>query len=256
MRFEQAGVNPRVLKVIYNGTDPRIFYARSVHRDHYRICFAGALVPLKGAHVLLDAFLRVKESIPQAVLDIYGSADMWGEPEYIDRSSWRGMGINFHGKVSQNRLAEAYSRSTMLVIPSRIELGETFGLGSIDAQACACPVLTTPCGGVVETVIDGVTGRILKQDSAAALAGGIIEMLMDPLRCRIMGEAGRTHVLQNFLWEQTAEKFAHIVNDEEIVESRASLPHQQAPVKLGGSAMAINELRKMRSESISLKVTA
>jgi glycosyltransferase involved in cell wall biosynthesis len=256
MRFEQTGVNPDILKVFYNGTDPRIFYARSVHRDHYRICYTGALVPLKGVHVLLEAFLRVKESIPQAVLDIYGSADMWGQPEYIDQSCWRGMGINFHGKVSQCRLAEAYSRSTMLVIPSRIELGETFGLGSIDAQACACPVLTTPCGGVVETVIDGVTGRILKQDSAAALAGGMIEMLMNPLRCRIMGEAGRTHVLQNFLWEQTADQFLSIINDRESTASRPNLPHLIAPVKLGGPPMTIHELQKMRSEHPRLKVRA
>lgn len=244
-RLEALDVAPSRIRKIPIGTDPSIYYSRPVHRDHCRICFNGSLDQNSGADALLDAFLKVKQSLPQAVLDIFG------EPvdgaNLIDFPVWKGKGVRFHGNVSENRIAEAYSRSSLLVIPTRIKAGVNCGLNSLNAQACACPVLTTSCAGAKETITDRVSGRVIDQDSDEALASTITHLLTDPLRLRIMGETGRVHVLQNYLWEHMADLFLSEINETKPQDATPQLPHLKAPVKLGDPATAHQESDKTRA---------
>jgi glycosyltransferase involved in cell wall biosynthesis len=251
-RLEKAGISPSKLRVIRYGTDPSVYYSRPVHRDHCRICYNGSSSSMSGVDVLLAAFMIVKQCLPHAVLDIFGETIQ--ATDLIDICLWKGKGVNFHEKVSENRLAEAYSRSSLFVIPTRIEQGTVCGLNSLNAQACACPVLTTACAGAKDTIVDGITGRLLSQDSAEALATAMIQMLLDPLRLRIMGETGRAHVLQSFLWEHMADEFLDLIGNVEANEAKFSLPHLNAPIKLGDPAITSQELELMRSVRFHSKV--
>ncbi|MBU1637242.1 glycosyltransferase [bacterium] len=244
-QLESCGMKPSRLRVIPLGIDPRVYYSRPVHRDHCRICFNGDLDSLSGADVLLEAFLKVKQSLPQAVLDIFG--EPVDDANLIDFPLWKGKGVRFHGNASESRIAEAYSRSSLLVIPTRIQAGVSCGLNSLNAQACACPVLTTACAGAMDTIMDGVTGRVIEQDSSDALAGTIIHMLMDPLRLRIMGETGRAHVLQSYQWEHMSDAFWDEISEHEALEARPTLPQLKAPVRLGDPSITSHELDRMRS---------
>lgn len=207
--YKNQGVDIEKMHVIRNGTDSNLFKPESVDRDLFRICYAGALVPLKGVHVLLKAFETVRKTFPQSLLDIYGSADLWGEPEYINdaKNNPNETGVYFHGKVSQSELVQAFSRSSLLVLPSLITCGDCFPLTALDAQSCECPVLGTPSGGIPEAIEDGITGRIISDDHPQTMATAIIELLQQPKKLKAMGRSARQRIIADYTWQHTAEKF-------------------------------------------------
>jgi glycosyltransferase involved in cell wall biosynthesis len=61
-------------------------------------------------------------------------------------------------------------RSARLLLHPQIE---DFGITAVEAQACGTPVVALGHGGARDTVIDGLTGALVAEQSAAALLGGI-----------------------------------------------------------------------------------
>ena len=60
------------------------------------------------------------------------------------------------------------------------------------------PVLVGDSGGAPETVVDGVTGRVLPGDDPAAWTRAVLALLRDPAAAAAMGERGRQHVEERF----------------------------------------------------------
>jgi len=209
----KQGLKAEFISILYNGADAELFRPAAVTRNPHRIVYAGALVPLKGAHNLIQAFAEVKKTYPDAVLDIYSSADLWSEKEYIDASANNPAvsGVYFHGKVPQSQLVKAFSRAAVTVIPSLLQRPDPHPLTAMEAQACECPVLVTPSGGLPEAVVDGVTGRVLPHDRPEAMQKLLLEMLADPQQLRQMGIAARQRILREFTWDKTALRLQNLI---------------------------------------------
>jgi glycosyltransferase involved in cell wall biosynthesis len=60
--------------------------------------------------------------------------------------------------ISDAELAGVYAAATALLYLAQ---DEPYGLASIEAQACGCPAIVADEGGLPETVVDGVTGRVI-----------------------------------------------------------------------------------------------
>jgi alpha-maltose-1-phosphate synthase len=80
-------------------------------------------------------------------------------------------------------------------------------------------VLATATGGIVEVVVDGVTGLLVPfepepggiepRDPAAFVAGlasRVNELLADPARAAEMGRAGRARAVASFAWPSIASE--------------------------------------------------
>jgi glycosyltransferase involved in cell wall biosynthesis len=80
--------------------------------------------------------------------------------------------VEFRGHVDDKEMRSLIQRCKALIFPGQEDLGIT----PVEAQACAKPVVAFKGGGVLETVIDGVTGRFFDQVSTtladAIRAGG------------------------------------------------------------------------------------
>lgn len=76
----------------------------------------------------------------------------------------------------RQEIAEAMRSHAALVISSRVE---TFGVVAIEAMASGRPVLATRCGGP-EEIIAATGGGHVVDNSAAALAEGMIRMASEP----------------------------------------------------------------------------
>ena len=64
---------------------------------------------------------------------------------------------------------------------------EDFGIVPVEAQACGRPVVALGIGGARETVVDGVTGALVSEPTAAAFAEGIRRvqaLTLDPAAIR------------------------------------------------------------------------
>jgi glycosyltransferase involved in cell wall biosynthesis len=80
----------------------------------------------------------------------------------------------------------------VFVLPSRFE---GFPLAIIEAMLARLPVVATPVGSVPESVLDGVTGRLVAPEDPGALALALRQLLADAGLRERMGAAGREHAL-------------------------------------------------------------
>lgn len=67
---------------------------------------------------------------------------------------------------------------------------EPFGIAALEAMACGVPVVAAAVGGLAETVLDGVTGRLVPPRRPDLLADALRRLLADAPTRRAMGGAG------------------------------------------------------------------
>ncbi|MGH9582792.1 MAG: glycosyltransferase, partial [Bryobacteraceae bacterium] len=109
-----------------------------------------------------------------------------------------------------------YSNARVFCCPS---VYEPFGIINLEAMACCAPVVASATGGIKEVVMDGVTGYLVpfEQDPVTGLpsqpeqfakdmGAKLSELLADPEKCRIFGEAGRKRAEETFSWSSIADR--------------------------------------------------
>jgi glycosyltransferase involved in cell wall biosynthesis len=184
------GIRPELLHVIYPGYDPHVFSGGCADRPLHSVMYAGNVIAYKGVDIALQAFRIVKQRFPDATFDIHGRAHPWrgvrdhclaeawfsGEGELDWEAIERDLpGCHYRGHVSLSELVAAYQTNSILVLPSRE--GDTFGLVSVEAQACGCiPVLPDNGCGFGETMLEGVTGHLYGPNTSESLAAKIVSL--------------------------------------------------------------------------------
>lgn len=115
--------------------------------------------------------------------------------------------INF-GYVSSDRLkAIIYSAADLFLFPTR---AETFGLVSIESQACGTPVVSFRVSGIPDHVRHGLTGYLAEPENAKDFCNGIVQLLEDkPLR-NCMSQQCRAVVLKEYRLELQVQRHTQL----------------------------------------------
>jgi glycosyltransferase involved in cell wall biosynthesis len=87
---------------------------------------------------------------------------------------------------------------------------EPFGLVALEAMACGVPVVASAVGGMLDTVIDDVTGRLIPPQKPAEIAAAINPLLRDSFLRQSLGLAGRDRVCARYSWDRVAEDMMRI----------------------------------------------
>ncbi len=214
-KLASEGAPTHKMSVIYNGVDLSIFQQSppSAH-DPNRLIFSGALVPDKGLHLLIGAFIDLKARYPNLSLDVFGSSSLWSREDYLNTNDLQAAipGITFHGKASQTSIAERCQTAGICVVPS--VWFEPLGLVSLEAQATGTPVVTFNVGGLPETVQDGETGLVVREVNQQALTAALASLLADPRRLAAMSEKAATRIAHQFSWSIVIERLLRITEGE------------------------------------------
>ncbi len=89
-----------------------------------------------------------------------------------------------------------------VVISSSIE-PEAFGRISVEAQAMRRPILASNHGGSTETIVDGRSGFLFKNNNPESLAENLNKLMeMDKDKLQSIGNEGRKNILKKFDVEQ------------------------------------------------------
>ena len=64
--------------------------------------------------------------------------------------------------------------------------------------ACACPIVASAAGGIVDAVRDRVDGRLVPPGDAQALADAVLELLATPATAERYGVAARARAVNDF----------------------------------------------------------
>ena len=157
------------------------------------LLLAARLTGWKGQATAIEALARLSD-FPGARLVLAGKAEKPGAADGLlalaARAGVAGRVI-LAGEIED--MPAAYAAADLVLAPST--LAESFGRGVVEAGAMARVVLASPLGGPAETVIDGVTGRLVAPGDAKAWADALAETLARPETSRRrMGEAARERV--------------------------------------------------------------
>jgi glycosyltransferase involved in cell wall biosynthesis len=169
--------------------------------DELRFLCVGRLIPIKGHVVLLRAFRRVLDELPEARLEIAGRGPLEHGLKDLARELGLGGAVRFLGHVTP--IQTAVEQSFAVVVPS---LGEGFGMVALEAMERARPVIAAAIGGLEDLVRDGETGLLVPPGEAEPLAQAMLELASDPGRAAALGREARRRALERFPEDRCTER--------------------------------------------------
>lgn len=161
------------------------------------LIYAGVLVPLKGVHILLQAFATLTDELPDARLALAGQALNEGYHAQLQQQVAElrlEQRVTFLGQLEQAALAQQIAAARAFVLPS---FSEGLSRVLVEAMATGTPVIATRVGGLPDIVEDEVTGYLVPAGDTDALAGAIRKMMTLPT-VDDMGEQAQAHSRQLF----------------------------------------------------------
>lgn len=173
----QRGAPKGKLRCVPNCIDADTFKPAGVQRDEASLVYAGAIVQGKGLHGLVKALPKILERHHGTILHVYGDAAMVGATKgYEEKVRTRSLGlpVQFHGAVTPPELAKAFSRASVLCLPSHME---SFGLVAVEAQACGCIPVVHRTGGTPATMKENETGFLYHPNIPDEIAKAVLTAL-------------------------------------------------------------------------------
>ncbi len=143
--------------IIYPPVDTGSFQLSDTHEDYFLV--VSRLIPYKRIDLVVESFNRL--GLPLVIIG-----------DGRDRAALQAKAksnIRFLGKVSDEEARRYYSRCKAFLFPGE----EDFGITPVEAQASGRPVIAYAGGGALDTVIDGVTGKLFYPQTAEALADAV-----------------------------------------------------------------------------------
>ncbi len=176
------------------------------------------LLPWKGVHTTVDAFARIMDRFPDVAVVITDTREIldWAHElkdyrEYIF-SMVEENDMNERVVMRSfdffKELPQAYGMSDIVLYPTSGE--EPFGLVPLESMSAGKPVIVTRSGGLIESVVDGVTGFLIPKEDDRMLANRISTLLRYPDLAEKMGQAGRRHVEEHFSRQRMASEVAEL----------------------------------------------
>jgi glycosyltransferase involved in cell wall biosynthesis len=138
--------------------------------DHYVVL--SELMRHKRIDVAVEAFGRL--GLPLVVIG--------NGPDAARLKALAGPTVHFAGRLDDQEVAATLAGARALVVTA----AEEFGIAAVEAQAAGRPVIALREGGVLETVIEGVTGAFYDTLDPVVLAsavGAFDTLGVDPAAC-------------------------------------------------------------------------
>jgi glycosyltransferase involved in cell wall biosynthesis len=190
------------------------------------IGFVGRFTRDKGVCKLIEAYLHLRHQRPRLHLLLVGDFED-GDPVPSDvRKVIQCDSQIVHAGIVRDT-APYYHAMDILALPT---YREGFPNAALEAHAAGKPVVAARATGVVDAVIDGVSGVLVPVGDSEALAKGLELLLKDKELAAAMGSAGRERVRREFrqerIWEALAQEYAR------LLESRGLRLAQPDPSKV------------------------
>jgi len=210
------GVIPRDrVRVVPNGIpDSFEAYMYRVPNGRRRtILFLSTLMREKGTLDVLRALPRVVKVVPD-VRAVFAGEWFRVDDKSAAESMIRELGLESHvefiGTVVPPVKYDVLNAADVFVLPTYNE-GQPFAV--LEAMSAGLPVISTKVGCIPETVINGVTGFILKPGDSEALADKLALLLTNQDLRREMGESSRKRFLDSYTQVEFSRRMRSIFKE-------------------------------------------
>lgn len=209
--LRQLGADLDRVSIVPCGVNPDNFtpHGPALPRDArfpHRLVTVSRLVPRKGIDTVIEALAEV----PATELVVAGgpSADrLDDDPEVarlraVARDAGVADRVRFLGSLQRHEVPPLLRSADVVVTTPWYE---PFGIVPLEAMACGVAVVATAVGGMIDTVVDGRTGRLVPPRDPAAVATAVRRLLGDPDTRRSYGRAGAARARARYAWSRIAD---------------------------------------------------
>ncbi|TDT63174.1 glycosyltransferase [Frigoribacterium sp. PhB116] len=212
--FELRGIGVEAdrIDVAPCGVDTALFTPegpQEARRRPTRIATVGRLVTRKGHGTAISALARLVDEGRDVELLVVG-----GPPRerLAEDETYRALAaladelgvrdrVEFRGQVPQAELPTVLRSLDALVCAPWYE---PFGIVPLEAMACGVPVVAASVGGLIDTVVDGRTGRLVPTRDPEAVAGALGVLVDSPATAAQYGREGRRRARSRYSWDRVA----------------------------------------------------
>ena len=199
------------------------------------VTYAGAIVPVKGFHILAKNWKTILQKSPNAELYVVGAGSLYDHklklgkygiaesnyeqqfmPYLTDSNGNILPSVHFFGKLGQEK-NEVYKKTKVGIINPSART-ETFGLGAVEMQSFGIPVVLKNMNGFPDVVQHNRTGYLYRTEKQ--MVEYVVKLLNDDDLAIKMGQAGIKFVEDSFSAKKAAREWSSLINkcllDDEI----------------------------------------
>ena len=203
-KLRSMGVgNILVIPSIY--VNVKLFKPTQPHnRRPKTIIYAGRFTAEKNLPLILQTFAQTLKEEQDSSLLLVGKGSKKQEVLALAERMRVRKRMKIISWVPQHKLPILYNNSSIFLLTSRYEGGPR---AVFEAGACWTPFVSTRVGILAETAQHGVHG-FFAEPEVEDLAEKILNLLENPQKRQMMGEAMRKLVLDKFEWSKATRKYA------------------------------------------------
>ncbi|WP_405151332.1 glycosyltransferase [Sphaerisporangium sp. NBC_01403] len=213
----RMGVPRKNIAVVPHGVDIERFRRQGpalTRSDRPRLVHVGHITPGGGAYTAI----RALDGIPGAELLIAGGPVAGAPDTEHDLERLRLLAkevgvedrVTLLGHVPHNGVAKLMrSADVVLSLPIAVPNGKV----ALEAMACGVPVIASAAGAHLDSVVDGVTGMLIRPDNPAVLARRTRRLLGDLTRRTALGFAGADRAGSRYSMERISRELVRVYDN-------------------------------------------
>lgn len=197
LKYKLATIEP---VIVYNGIDTDQ-YKPAPKSNHPLILYVGRLKHYKRINIFMKTAKLIAAKMPTAEFVIAGGGEEDTKLMAYARKLGMEKKIRFTGKISEEEKIALYQKAWVFVNPSSME---GWGITSIEANACATPIVAANVPGLRDSVKDGYNGFLIDTADERDFEVAVMRLVTDTkLRRKMMKNA--VEWAGKFCWNKSAE---------------------------------------------------
>lgn len=198
------GISPENFFLTRNGVDISIFQPGE-KRMRTRLIYANR--PNRGLDVLLELFPNIRQRVPEAELHIFTYSLPNDNKEDPILKKAQQPGVYLRGSLNKASLAKEMAMARLMVYPSTFR--ETSCIAAIESQSAGTPVVASMLAALPETVLDGISGRLVPGDPRTTAFGRsfietVVTLLNDDAEWQRLSQGARSRCEKVYDWRVVA----------------------------------------------------
>jgi len=213
---ETRDINPKKIRVIYNGIDVKTFDPNRIDSSQLINEFSispktkivttiASLIERKGHKFLLQAAIDILKKFPNTLFLFVGDGYYKSTLKQIVEKAGIKKNVIFAG--FRKDIQRILRITDVMVLPS---LSEGFPDVILEAMAMKKPVVATRIAGIPEMIDDGGNGFLVPPGDVEKLKSRIMELLGNKKFANLMGERGREKVIDKFNSKRMAKDYERL----------------------------------------------
>ncbi len=209
------GADKDKIQTIPYGVNLNLFSEAHPEQNERKFIFVGRFTEKKAPDLLLKAFKKALQKVPDAKLVMIGNGELYN----LVKSTIAELKIEHAVQIldwqTPDEIARQMKTARAYVQHSRIASnGDSEGTPNsiLEASASGLPVISTYHTGIKEAVKHGITGFLVEEGNWDLMGEYMTELLENPIMAGKMGRAAREHMLLNYSLDSQIDKLKDLLS--------------------------------------------